>query len=1083
MQSRYFLLTLLMGLFYISINIQAQISTDGTVGPASTLSGPNYQIGPEWGRQFGNNLFHSFRDFNIRFGESATFSGPDSVGNIISRVTGGNPSRINGLFRSTIPNADVYFLNPYGILFGEGASLDVQGSFHASTADYLRFADGSEFNARNPEQPLLTVAPIESFGFLTDAPGAITLQDSRLSVPEGETLSLLGSRGLGMDNVRLFANSGQIILDGEIIIGKDTQIDVSGEGGGNIFIRGGQIQFINSLILAETQGNEDGGIIGIQADNLILENPFFFFGFGTSKISTITRGAGNGGDIFIRVADTLLLSNSEILANTMSNSEIINGGDAGNIDIEASQIDLKNGSVVQSATETLGNSGTINIRANDLKLNNQSRISNTTFGKRGISRTGDANTINLNIKGNLTLLDSKIFSDSGTNEFSNAGNAGIIEIKAHQVRLSNDSAIRSSTYGIGESGTIFIKKEEENQSLNIFLNDSKILTNSFGTEGKSGNAGKIEIEASQIMLQNGAVIQSATQTSGNSGTIDITANNLTLTKGAVISNSTFWHGKGGTISIKVNGTLTMSDSNIFNSSKGKTNGGNGGKTEIAASQIVLKEEASIESTTESTGDAGSITIIADNLTILGSVILGNSLNYGGNAGNIVIGVDKIILKDSALIQSGTQTSGNGGTIAILADDLELTDGSRISTSTLGAGEAGTILIKVYGTLTASGVAKDDVDKSSSIVSDSGNKENKDAGNAGQIEIQASQIVLSNNASIRANTYGTGESGFLSITVSDSLNLSNESIIVTNSFGTEGKTGNAGTIDIVAPQVTLDEGAAIQSSTEGFGNSGTIEITANDLTLTKGAVISNSTFGTGNGNSITLNVNGNLTLSGSNIYSTAGNNENPDTGHAGQIILNASQVKLEEGSVKTSAFNAGGGNITITTPKLLYLRDAAITTSVIGGQGDGGNIKIGFIEDENGNTNISDFPIFLVLNGASITAQADKGKGGNILGISDHLFFEANKTRINASSRENIDGQVVFLAQDLNIVEDELVVLPIVPLNADDLLRNLCAGVTRRTLSKFIVIDRNVPPKTPADTKSHYIRRADAPKPVMPEQLF
>jgi filamentous hemagglutinin family protein len=174
----------------------AQVVLDGTLGSRGALKGPDYQIGAKLGQQRGGNLFHSFSDFNINTGESATFSGPNSVQNIISRVTGGNPSRINGILRSKIPNADFYFINPYGILFGEDAQLDVQGSFYASTADTLRFADGKKFNARQPEQSLLTVAPTSAFGFL-DAPAPLTVQGTKLSVPEGEILSLIG--GLHID--------------------------------------------------------------------------------------------------------------------------------------------------------------------------------------------------------------------------------------------------------------------------------------------------------------------------------------------------------------------------------------------------------------------------------------------------------------------------------------------------------------------------------------------------------------------------------------------------------------------------------------------------------------------------------------------------------------------------------------------------------------------------------------------------------------------------------------------------------------------------------------------------------------------
>jgi filamentous hemagglutinin family protein len=164
---KYYLLFLI---FLIPISTYAQITTDGTLGQTLNLPGPDYQIGADLGQQHGGNLFHSFQDFNLQPFESATFSGPNQIQNVISRVTGGNPSNIDGTIRLTIPNADFYFLNPYGIMFGPNARLDVQGSFHASTADYLRLEDGGRFDARNPNDSLLTVAPIEAFGFLTDSP-------------------------------------------------------------------------------------------------------------------------------------------------------------------------------------------------------------------------------------------------------------------------------------------------------------------------------------------------------------------------------------------------------------------------------------------------------------------------------------------------------------------------------------------------------------------------------------------------------------------------------------------------------------------------------------------------------------------------------------------------------------------------------------------------------------------------------------------------------------------------------------------------------------------------------------------------
>jgi filamentous hemagglutinin family protein len=118
--------------------LYAEIITDGSLGTPINLAGPNFQIEAGLGQQRGGNLFHSFQEFNLKNHESATFSGANTIQNVISRVTGGHASQIDGLLRSTIPDADIYFLNPYGLMFGPNARLDVSGSFHASTADYLR---------------------------------------------------------------------------------------------------------------------------------------------------------------------------------------------------------------------------------------------------------------------------------------------------------------------------------------------------------------------------------------------------------------------------------------------------------------------------------------------------------------------------------------------------------------------------------------------------------------------------------------------------------------------------------------------------------------------------------------------------------------------------------------------------------------------------------------------------------------------------------------------------------------------------------------------------------------------------------
>ena len=171
---------------------QAQITLDGSLGPRGAVRGPNYLIPDSVGQIRGPNLFHSFGHFNLSQGESATFTGPNTIAHILSRVTGGSSSSIDGTIRSQIPGAQLYLLNPSGVVFGPNATLDVKGSFHVSTADYLRLADGARFFARLSENSTLSVAPPAAFGFLGPQPAAITVQGSTLQVSEGATLSVIG---------------------------------------------------------------------------------------------------------------------------------------------------------------------------------------------------------------------------------------------------------------------------------------------------------------------------------------------------------------------------------------------------------------------------------------------------------------------------------------------------------------------------------------------------------------------------------------------------------------------------------------------------------------------------------------------------------------------------------------------------------------------------------------------------------------------------------------------------------------------------------------------------------------------------
>ncbi|HEC84541.1 MAG: hypothetical protein DRR19_27580 [Candidatus Parabeggiatoa sp. nov. 1] len=354
--------TLSVTIMFLCAPLHAQVSFDGTLGRSGALPGPDYQIGANLGQQHGGNLFHKSH-------ESATFSGPNSVNNVISRVTGGNPS--------TIPNADMYFLNPYGIMFGPNAKLDVQGSFHASTADYLRLQDGGQFNARQPGNSLLTVAPVEAFGFLTDSPASLSIEGSQLGTPYGKTFSLVGGditlKGAqlhapsGLVNLASVAQTGEVNAlkpettsfdkQGIITVSDNSIIEVSGLGAGAVFIRGKKLLLHDSVIQANTFGNQLRKAIDMVLTEAVDIRRYVI---SNEVLSLVNRnfGSGTAGGIAIITPDLSITQTAIITHN-------LGAGRGGNLDIKATQIALKEAGTLSSLTLGSGPGGQININATE----------------------------------------------------------------------------------------------------------------------------------------------------------------------------------------------------------------------------------------------------------------------------------------------------------------------------------------------------------------------------------------------------------------------------------------------------------------------------------------------------------------------------------------------------------------------------------------------------------------------------------------------------------------------------------------------------------------------------------------------
>ncbi|MBX3343815.1 MAG: filamentous hemagglutinin N-terminal domain-containing protein [Nitrospira sp.] len=175
-------------------NIVATPPGPGGLGTTLSTSGNTTNIAGGTRPGGGPNLFHSFNQFSVGAGDVAAFVNPGGVSNVISRVIGGSPSNINGTVQAL--NANLFFVNPSGIVFGPSAQLNVSGSAYFSTAQQLRLSDGGIFTANTAllafDSTLSVGSPV-SFGFLGQGPyGSIVLSSPSTVLQTGAVLGLMG---------------------------------------------------------------------------------------------------------------------------------------------------------------------------------------------------------------------------------------------------------------------------------------------------------------------------------------------------------------------------------------------------------------------------------------------------------------------------------------------------------------------------------------------------------------------------------------------------------------------------------------------------------------------------------------------------------------------------------------------------------------------------------------------------------------------------------------------------------------------------------------------------------------------------
>ena len=180
---------LLVLLAVSNAQVPSAITPDGTLGTVVTPEGRVFNITGGTRPDQGPNLFHSFGQFDVGTGDTAHFVGQPGIDNIIGRVTGGSESMIDGRLQS---DASLFLLNPSGLMFGPNATLDVNGSFHASTADVLRFADGADVFGPSQREEHVDGGRSRGVWLFERESGRNCHRRQQTQVPEGETISVVG---------------------------------------------------------------------------------------------------------------------------------------------------------------------------------------------------------------------------------------------------------------------------------------------------------------------------------------------------------------------------------------------------------------------------------------------------------------------------------------------------------------------------------------------------------------------------------------------------------------------------------------------------------------------------------------------------------------------------------------------------------------------------------------------------------------------------------------------------------------------------------------------------------------------------
>ncbi|MBE8966002.1 S-layer family protein [Nostocales cyanobacterium LEGE 12452] len=701
---------------YANISV-AQITPDGTLPNNSNVRLEGNTSIIEGGTTRGANLFHSFGEFSVLNGSTALFNNSLDIQNILTRVTGKSISNIDGLIRAN-GKANLFLLNPNGIIFGKNASLNIGGSFVATTANAIGFGNLGFFSASNPEapSPLLTVNPN---ALLFNQIAAAPIQNSStapagatpggadafgLRVPDGRSLLLVGGN-VNMDGGRLnafgglvelggLANVGTVGLNGDdnnsrlsfpnsversdVFLSDGAQVNVFAGNGGSISVNARNLEMTRGSLLGAGierglgSNNSQAGNISVNAtvainlNNSVIDNP------------VQEKASGQGGDVSISASTLRLEGGAQVGAG------IFGAGKGGNLTVDAQDVQLiGRGSGLFAPAYSTGNAGDLTIKTNTLLVRDGATVGTGTSGSgKGGNLTVDAQDVQLIGRG------------SGLSAYAlpnSTGNAGDLTIKTNTLLVRDGAQVGTGTFGSGKGGNLTVDAQDV-QLIGRSADSNKISSALSAQTSGIGDAGNLTINTGKLLLQDRAFLSTLTFGASKGGNLNISTGTLLVQSGAAILSRSFGAGKAGDLTVNATDTVQVIGTSADNDrvpSRLSANASNGaaGNLTINTRELLVQNGALVIAQTSGKGKAGNLTVDAQDVQIIGrSSLLSVEAqpNSTGDAGDLTLRTNTLLVRDGATVNVQSSGTGTAGNMMLNARSIRLNNNASLRANTQSA---------------------------------------------------------------------------------------------------------------------------------------------------------------------------------------------------------------------------------------------------------------------------------------------------------------------------------------------------------------------------------------------------------------